>query len=489
VLANREPVRHDRGSDGGITARRSTGGLVTALEPLIEACSGVWVAHGAGSADRIVVDGRDGIGVPPANPQYRLRRVWLDAAEERGYYYGFANSGLWPLCHQAGVQPIFRPDDFSTYRAVNARFADAVCQEVASDCPLVLVQDYHFALAPRMIRARLPLATIVAFWHIPWPGARDVVTCPWAHDLVRGLLDSSIVGFQTAQDCRNFIDVAECLFDARVSRSGDEVRLADHCTVVRPYPVSIEWPSRWVHQLSSIESCRREVRRQLGVPPDIRLVVGVDRLDYTKGITEKLRAVEALLESHPELRERVVLVQIAEPSRECLPAYRDVRDRIRATADRINTRFAAADSRPIILLEAHHDPLDVYRLLRAADVCYVGSLHDGMNLVAKEFVAARDDERGALVLSRFAGSARELTSAIIINPYATAEAARALHEALLMPDEEQGRRMRAMRSVVASRNGYRWAAEMVIDATGVRTEASSTSQRRQRREHDVIVHA
>lgn len=472
VLANREPVRHDRAADGRILVTRSASGLVTALEPLVHACSGVWVAHGAGTADRTVVDRRDGLDVPLANAPYRLRRVWLEPHEERGYYYGFANEGLWPLCHRAHVQPVFRSDDFQMYRLVNGRFADAVCEEVDTDSPLVLVQDYHFALAPHMIRERLPLSTIVTFWHIPWPNPSDYEVCPWRRELLAGLLGSSIVGFQTPDDCRNFIDAVESSLDAHIDRTQNVITYAGHRTRVRAYPVSVEWPSRWANQWPSPLACRASVCRELQVNPNVRLGVGIDRLDYTKGINEKFLAVERMLESHPDLRGRFVFVQIAEPSRHCLPAYRELESRLVETSDRINLRFGAEGYRPIILLEAHHEPADVFRFLQAADVCYVGSLHDGMNLVAKEFVSARHDERGVLILSKFAGAARELTGALIVNPYAIDEAAQALVEALRMTTAEQATRMRAMRAVVAEFNAYRWAREMLADATRLRAHSA-----------------
>jgi trehalose 6-phosphate synthase len=466
VLANREPIRHDYAPDGSIVEGRSASGLVTALEPLVEACAGVWVAHGAGTADDVLVDRRDRLEVPPANPLYRLRRVWLDAREQRGYYDGFANEGLWPLCHRAGVQPIFRPDDFSMYHAVNTRFASAVCEEVESDWPLVFVHDYHFALAPQLIRERLPLSTIVTFWHIPWPDPRDYATCPWGRQLLQGLLGSTIVGFQTEDDCQHFIGAVESLLEADVDRGRKLIACGDRRVTVRAYPVSIEWPNRWTCQSAPVETCRAVVRRQLS--PDVFLAIGVDRLDYTKGIEEKCLAVERMLELHPELCGRFVLVQIAEPSRDRLAAYQEYRSRLGRTVERINLRFGTERYRPLVLLEAHHDPAEVYRFLRAADVCYVGSLHDGMNLVAKEFVAARDDDRGVLVLSAFTGAARELTDALIVDPHDIDSSARTLERALRMTSQEQARRMRAMRAVVAQFNASRWVAEMLRDAACLR---------------------
>lgn len=466
VLANREPIRHDYAPDGSIIERRSASGLVTALEPLLEACSGIWVAHGAGTADDVLVDRRDRIEVPPANPLYRLRRVWLDARERRGYYDGFANEGLWPLCHRAGVQPIFRSDNFSMYHTVNTRFASAVCEEVESDWPLVFVHDYHFALAPQLVRERLPLSTIVTFWHIPWPDPRDYATCPWGRQLLQGLLGSTIVGFQTEDDCQHFLGAVESLLEADVDRRRKLIVCGDRRVTVRAYPVSVEWPNRWTCQSAPVETCRTVVRRQL--PPDVLVAVGVDRLDYTKGIEEKCLGVERMLELHPELCGRFVLVQIAEPSRDGLAAYQEYRSRLGRTVERINLRFGAEGYRPLVLLEAHHEAAEVYQVLRAADVCYVGSLHDGMNLVAKEFVAARDDNRGVLVLSAFTGAARELTEALIVDPHDIDGSARTLAQALRMTPEEQARRMRAMRAVVAQFNASRWVAEMLRDAACVR---------------------
>ena len=477
VLANREPFRHDRANDGRTVLRRSASGVVTALEPLIQASSGVWVAHGAGTADKIAVDRRDGLDVPPANPLYRLRRVWLDDREERGYYYGFANEGLWPLCHRTHVEPVFRSDDFNMYRTANARFADAACEESVTGSPLILVQDYHLALAPEFIRRRLPASSIVSFWHIPWPRPRDFEICPWAGELVRGLLGSTIVGFQTRSDCANFIDTVEGCLDVEVNRDRTEITYAGRRITVRAYPISIEWPSRWVRESPAVQACRQDVRRMLHLDSDISLGVGVDRLDYTKGIVEKFLAVERLLESWPMHRNRFVFAQIAEPSRDCLPAYRELRARLLHTADRINLRFGADGYRPIVLLESHHEPAEVYRFLRAADVCYVGSLHDGMNLVAKEFVAARDDEQGVLILSTYTGAARELTGALLVNPYKVDECARTLAAALSMPDQEQSARMRAMRSVVAHSNIYAWAGQMLQDAADLRGTPVLTASR------------
>jgi trehalose 6-phosphate synthase len=471
ILANREPYIHEKTAEG-IRVLHPASGLVTALEPVMRACSGVWVAHGSGSADRETVDEHDTVRVPPgAGPDeesYQVRRVWLSEAEEDGYYYGFSNEGLWPLCHLAHARPLFRAEDWAHYVQVNQRFADAVCEEVDTDDPVVLVQDYHFALAPRMIRRQLPKATILTFWHIPWPSAERVGICPWREELLSGLLGSSIVGFHTQQHCNNFVDSVDAFMESRIDRETTAIVQAGHRTLIRPYPISIEWPVRWLRDAPSIEDCREGVRRELGLPNDALLGVGIDRVDYTKGIEERLSAVDHLLARYPEFRGRFTFAQLAAPSRTKIARYRELNERIEALAAEINARWGTGTYRPIALLRSHHEPATVFRYYRAAELCYVSSLHDGMNLVAKEFVAARDDELGVLVLSQFTGAARDLTEALIVNPYDLHQASDALATALRMSSDEQRERMRSMRRLVSEFNVYRWAGRMLVDAASLR---------------------
>jgi trehalose 6-phosphate synthase len=467
IVANREPYMHEH-RDGGVRVIHPASGLVTALEPVMRACSGVWVAHGSGSADRETVDANDRVKVPPGEESYLLRRVWLTEEQEEGFYYGLSNGGLWPLCHVAHSRPVFRASDWAEYVAVNRKFADAVCEEVDSDDPIILVQDYHFALAPKMIRERLPRATIITFWHIPWPSAERFGICPWRQEIVEGLLGSSIVGFHTQQHCNNFIEAVDAFVESRIDRETRAVEQNGRRTLVRSYPISIEWPVRWLEDLPDAAGCREHVFRDLGLAPDALLGVGVDRLDYTKGIEERFLAVERMLERFPELRGKFTFVQLAAPSRTKIDPYRQLNERVEAVAARINERFGSDTYRPICLLRAHHEPPAVFRFYRAADVCYVSSLHDGMNLVAKEFVAARDDLGGALVLSRFTGAARELTEALIVNPYDMEQTSDALRAALAMPAEERRARMQAMRRIVSQFNVYRWAGRMLVDAAELR---------------------
>ena len=468
VVANREPYIHNRADDGSIRVLHPASGLVSALEPVLRACSGVWVAHGAGTADRETADANGRIRVPPGEESYVVRRVWLTQEQERGYYYGFSNEGLWPLCHVSHTRPTFRMEDWEQYKRVNELFAQAVCDEVDSEDPVILVQDYHFALAPRLLRERLPRATILTFWHIPWPNPEQISICPWHKELIQGLLGSSILGFHTQFHCNNFMDAADRFLEARLDREDLAVIQDARRTLIRAYPISIEWPHHWAEAAPTVAECRAEVFAELGIPEQNRLGVGVDRLDYTKGIEERLRAVERLFEVEPDLIGGFTFLQIASPSRSDIPRYAQLREDVEALAKHINARFGRDDWQPVILRHQHTEPADVFRYFRAADVCYVSSLHDGMNLVAKEFVAARDDELGVLILSQFTGAARELTEALVVNPYDIEQASRALATALTMSEPEQRARMHAMRRFVAEFNVYRWAGRMLLDASRLR---------------------
>ena len=464
VVSNREPYVHERGA-AGIVVKRPASGLVTAVEPVMRACSGTWIAHGSGNADAEVVDAHDRVRVPPGSQEYMLRRIWLKPEEEQGYYYGFANEGLWPLCHVAHVRPVFRAADWDHYRAVNLRFAEAVVQEARSEDPVVLVQDYHFALLPALVRERLPHATIITFWHIPWPNPEFFGICPWRREILQGMLGSTILGFHTRYHCKNFIETVDRYLEARIEHEHSTISYRDDTTLVESYPISIEWPDPAQQQAwPAVALCRQRVRQRLALPQDHRLALGVDRFDYTKGIVERLQAVERLLERYPQWIGRFGLVQIASPSRSALPEYQAFQQRVQQLAQAINQRFGHALYKPVHLLAQHHEHEALTELYRAADACLVTSLHDGMNLVCKEFVAARDDEQGVLILSRFAGAAREMREALVINPYHVDEMAEALHQALTMPPAEQRERMASLRMTVREFNVFRWAGRMLVDA-------------------------
>ncbi|MGF6275195.1 trehalose-6-phosphate synthase [Massilia sp. UYP11] len=485
VVSNREPYIHVNTSSG-VKVQRPASGLVTAVEAVMRACSGTWIAHGAGSADRDTVDANDHVRVPPENPSYTLRRVWLSKEEEQGYYYGFANEGLWPLCHIAHVRPVFRSSDWAEYVRVNQRFADAVIAEARSDNPVVLVQDYHFALLPRMVRAVLPKATIITFWHIPWPNPESFGICPWREEILDGMLGSTILGFHTPFHRKNFLDTVDRYLETRIENEASTVSYGNELTQVKPYPISIAWPEPMPGECD-VAACRAEIRQALALPPDQLLGIGVDRLDYTKGIIERFQAVERMLELHPDMVGKFTFVQIAAPTRSSLDEYQNFEARVRALAQRINQRFSSGSYLPIILKTEHHEQAQLRTYFRASEVCSVTSLHDGMNLVAKEFIAARDDEQGVLILSQFTGAARELHEALIVNPYHIEEGAEALYRALRMPQDEQRERMRSMRVRVRDFNVYRWAGRMLQDAARlrqrerVRSRIHSLSQNRVRK--------
>lgn len=467
VVSNREPYIHNR-SSGAPSLQIPASGLVAAIEPVMRACGGTWIAHGSGSADRETVDAYDRIAVPPDAAAYTLRRVWLSDDEQDGYYYGLANEGLWPLCHIAFVRPTFRQSDWDQYRAVNERFACAVFEEAKRPDPIVMVQDYHFALLPKMIRERLPAATIITFWHIPWPNSESFGICPWKEEIIDGLLGSTVLGFHTQFHCNNFIDTIDRFIESRIDREHASITVAGHETFVRPYPISIEWPPAALAGQRPVGECRAAVRARLKLPAEARLAVGIERFDYTKGILDRMRSVDRFLTTHPEWKGSFAFVQVAAPTRSKLPTYLLLQKEAQALAEEINARHANTDHRPIVLVVRHFEPDEVFELFRAADICIVSSLHDGMNLVAKEFVASRDDEQGVLLLSNFAGASRELSDALIVNPYDAHAMSEAIHRALVMPESEQRARMRLMRGIVRTRNVYRWAGQMLLDAAQLR---------------------
>jgi alpha,alpha-trehalose-phosphate synthase [UDP-forming] len=479
VVSNREPYVHTRhGKD--IVCQVPPSGLVTAIEPVLRACDGVWVASGSGNADADTVDEFDRLRVPPDDPRYTLRRVWLSQEEESSYYDGFANEGLWPLCHIAHTRPIFRSGDWACYQRVNQRFAAALLDEM-KDCaePIVFVQDYHFALLPRLVKNARPDARVAIFWHIPWPNPEAFGICPWQAELLDGLLGADLIGFHIPMHCNNFLATVDRTIEARTSRDQMTVRRHGHISAVRPFPISVAFeglplaPTDNTHDAEAVvvrTALRKQLLAEHGVRAEV-VALGVDRMDYTKGIEERMLALEELLEQHPWHRERLTLVQIAAPSRTRIPSYADLRRRVEVAAARINQRYQTAHWRPIVLIEQQCTHEEVSRWYRIADLCLVTSLHDGMNLVAKEYVAAREDEEGVLILSRFTGASVELRDALIVNPYDIAGVADAMHRGLEMPRDERRQRMQLMRRQVLEFNIYRWAASVLRALREVRLEA------------------
>ena len=476
VVSNREPYEHVH-QGGAVEVMVPASGLVTAMEPILRACAGTWVAHGAGSADHETVDSHDRLPVPPDEPQYTLRRVWLTREEEERYYYGFANEGLWPLCHIAHTRPIFRSEDWEAYREVNAKFASAVVEEMAEvSNPTVLVQDYHFALLPKLIKQRRPDARVAIFWHIPWPNPEAFGICPWQRELLEGLLGADLIGFHIQSHCNNFLNTIDRTLESRIEWERFAVNKGGHLTCVRPFPISVDFKEGHVPGTNGhFGTDRSALLRQLDVEADF-VGIGVDRLDYTKGIPERFRGVERFLETNPSYQGRFTFVQIGAPSRTHIDRYQSLIAEVESEAERINRKYQTRHWKPIVFLKRHHNHEQIEPFYRHADLCLVTSLHDGMNLVAKEFVATRNDEGGALILSLFAGASRELEDALVVNPYDTDQLASAIRQAIEMSPRERRERMRRMRRVVKQHNIYRWAANLIGAVSEIRLEITEEAK-------------
>lgn len=466
IVSNREPYIHHKNEDGSLDLERPASGLVTALEPIVSACNGTWIAHGSGNGDQESVDENDCVWMPPEDPTFKLKRVWLTPEEKRGYYEGFSNEALWPLCLLTHTRPIFRTSDWEMYKKINRRFADAVIREAKSKNPLVLVQDYHFALVPQMIRERLPEANIITFWHIPWPNPEIFNICPWREEILDGLLGSQIIGFHTSSHVQNFMRSVQQTVESKADLVNGQIHYNGIVSKIAAYPMSVDWQDINLYQTPEGAEAVKSVLQENNLPAHVKIGVGIDRLDYTKGILERFHAVERMIELNPALEGQFSFVQIAAPSRTEINAYQDYAIEIHREVERINKRFGK-NTPLIVLREFHHDKEQVYKYCRAASLCFISSLHDGMNLVAKEFIASRADEQGVLVLSRFTGAAVNFPDALLVNPYHVDECADALARAIYMHPEEQKARMSAMRRYVREHNIFRWAGYLLLDSAEI----------------------
>lgn len=469
VVSNREPYIHTFIGDE-IKCETTTGGLTTALNPVMQACGGTWIAHGSGDADRDTVDYHDKVKVPPENPKYSLRRLWLSREQEDGYYYGFSNNALWPLCHTAYTRPTFDESDWDTYKRVNQVFADAVLDEVGNRKAIVFTQDYHLALLPRIIKEANPSIITAHFWHIPWPNPETFSICPWQEEILNGLLGNDLLGFHTRYYLRNFLDTVDQSIEAKISRERCEVIHKGKKTIVRHSPISVDFEELSSDaQSEQVATEMERWRRRLGLKDEL-IGLCVDRFDYTKGIPERLLAIDHFLGKYSEYHKRVVFIQIGVPSRTHIQAYKRLTEEIDSLVNEINRKYASGRWRPIGYLRIRCSPTATAALRRMADFCIVSSLHDGMNLVAKEYVASRFNDDGVLILSRFSGAAQELSRAIMINPYATDRFGEAIRTAIEMPKRERKRRMRWMRQVVRENNIYKWAADMISEIINIASQ-------------------
>jgi trehalose 6-phosphate synthase len=474
VVSNREPFEHKRVGRRAECSQPASG-MASALDPVMRACGGLWIAHGSGDADKQAVDQFDRVQVPPEHPEYTLRRVWLSKEEIDGHYSGLSNQALWPLCHIAFTRPVFDPEHWRMYRRVNERFAEAVLEEARNEPTFVFIQDYHFALLPRLLRNAKSNLVIAQFWHIPWPNRQVFSSFPWQEELLDGLLGNDLLGFHLPQHCQNFIDTANAL-EARVDQATSEVCRGGHSTFVRPFPISIDFEQHSeIANSDAITGHMQRWREELSLGGKL-LGIGIDRLDYTKGIPERLRFLDRFLELHPGYRGKLVFVQVAVPSRSSLPAYREIEKEVDFLTSKINRRWRTPFWKPIILLKHHYSVPEMIALHQLAQFCVVASLHDGMNLVAKEFIASRTDEDGVLILSKFTGAGCELKDALQINPFSIEDGADAFEQALTMHPEERRRRMRKMRETVEENNVYRWAVKFLSALVEIEFPAYTTER-------------
>jgi trehalose 6-phosphate synthase/phosphatase len=456
LASNREPYVH-RKLRGEVRWERPAGGVTAALDPLLRLVNGVWVAWGSGDADQLTVDESDRIRVPPDQPCYTLRRVWLSQEDVAQYYYGYSNRFLWPLCHMTLDRVVFRQKYWDAYRKVNERFAQAILQELDSQSGLVWVHDYHLALCPLFLKQQQPDVRVALFWHIPWPSHDVFRICPQRKEILSALLACDQIGFHLDRYRQNFLECVERELGGKVEAERDGVLYANHRTMVSALPVSIDYEH--VEQLSrSPETSKRmmNLRKRLKISPQVIVGLGVDRLDYTKGLLNRLWGLEEFLTRYPEFHGRVIFIQVAAPSRAESETYRDYRGILQSTVQEINTRFSRPGWKPIEYIEGQlsHESLAAY--FRLANFCLISSVYDGLNLVSKEYVASQVEEPGVLVLSEMAGSLEELEGALPINPYDVEGMARTIRKAIEMPKEEQRARMNRMRSHIQEHDIYYW---------------------------------
>jgi trehalose 6-phosphate synthase len=432
----------------------------------LRACGGVWVAHGSGNADKKFVNSKNKLGVPPKDDRYILKRVWLSKEEEEGYYYGFSNEGLWPLCHITHTRPVFRESDWEMYKKVNQRFADNVLEELPAKNPFVFIQDYHFTLLAKMIKEKRPDATIALFWHIPWPNPEVFAICPYQQEILSGMLSCDLLGFHLQFHCNNFLDTANRLIECRVDAEKFSVVHKSKETFVKAFPISIN--GYLSGPIPQVEKSQIDyIKNEYGLENKI-IAVGVDRIDYTKGIIERIMAIDRFLEKYPEYKNRFVFIQLAAPSRTHIKRYHELMGEIDELVEKKNWKHSDGNWMPIIYLKRHFSPEEVRPYYMLADLCIVSSLHDGMNLVAKEYIASKPDLNGVLILSCFTGAARELTDAVQINPYSIEDFAAAIKTAVEMPMEEKKKRMENMRGIISENNIYRWAGNIITELTALK---------------------
>lgn len=468
LASNREPYVHVI-KEGKIECERPAGGVATALDPVMQACGGLWVAHGRGSGDRKVVDKNDCVRVPPDKKSYTLKRIWFSKEEEKGYYYGFSNRSLWPLCHLSYTRPSFDENDWHYYKLINTKFADIILKEIESRKAVVWIHDFHLALLAQLIKKRRPDILCIHSWHIPWPNSEAFRICPKQKEIIEGLLSNDLLGFHIRYHCENFFDSVDKVLEARIDRERYSIIYGGHETLIRAFPISVDFQT--ISETSDTEEVEKTMQKlinEFSLEKIDYILFGLDRLDYTKGIPERLSALDRFLEKYPEYRKKIVFIQMGELSRIQIQEYKNLNDRINALMSDINWKYSVEDWSPVILLRRHVPFKEILAFFKLARVCIVSPLHDGMNLVSKEFVSSRIDEDGVLLLSRFTGAARELSEAVFVNPYDIDDFADKIKEALRLPKKERTKKMKILRGVVKENNIYKWAGKVISEFKKIR---------------------
>ena len=466
VVSNREPYSHTY--DGKkIKCARTVSGLVTPLDYIMRVTKGIWVAAGSGDADKEASNEKGEVMVPPENPRYTLKRVWLSEKEVNHYYYGFSNDTLWPLCHIAHVRPNFSKKNWEYYKRVNEKFANVILEKVGNKKAFIWIQDYHFALLARFLKKKNPNLVVAQFWHTPWSAAEIFKICPWKREILEGLLANDLLGFHLNYYGRNFFDSVAEELEAKINYENFKVSYKNHQTIVKAFPISVDY--QLIHFLSARSRISRKKLTEKYISGDYKyLCLSVERADYTKGVPERMQAIDRFLEKYPEYQGKFVYLGIIPQSRIKIPAYQNLFKKIISLAEEINQKYSSNSWNPIVLTDNIFDSEELIPFYKNADICMVTSLDDGMNIVAKEFVAAADSKKGMLILSQFTGAARELDDAVIVNPYDIEQMADAIKTALEMSSKERLERMNRMKKTVKKNNVYRWASKFILELSDLK---------------------
>ena len=461
IASNREPYIHVY-KEGKIEHIRPVGGAVTALDPIMRVSKGTWVAYGSGNADKDVVNKKNEVRVPPEDPKYKLRRIWLTKDEENGYYYGYSNKSVWPLCHMAYTRPSFDDVDWAYYKIVNQKFADTILDIVKDKKAFVWIQDYHLMLLSKLLKEKNKNLLTAHFLHIPWPNPEAFRICPQKIEILEGMLANDLLGFHIRYHCANFMETVKLELEARVDTEKTSVTYGGHETLVRAFPISVDFEEISERAESrETKSAMRKLKEEFAINDNLFVMIGLDRIDYTKGIVEKIQAVDRFFEKFPEYKGKVVFIQKGGLSRMHIDKYKELNDRLNSLVEEVNWKHSTEKWAPVLFIRRHMTTKEIVALYKIADACLVSPLHDGMNLVCKEFISAKNDLSGILLLSQFTGAARELDEAMFVNPYDRENFAIAIKEAIELPEAKKQKKMKRLRNVVRENNIYKWAGKFL----------------------------